>query len=337
MKYKLLSLSLALFMLNAPAHALTHEPLPEALKTTLMPKNISSLQSLEKNFNFDWNNYATIAPNKIKLAKIESYLANMPDSNKLSAADQQSLGKLLYKLGTFYTHVSREPDLAIAKMNQADPFLNDRQTKAWNDNHLAYAYELKFAASNDAADKDMAFAYANQVIEKLYPEQANKEVAFAYCVKGLIFNDAKDYSQAETNFKKALHIYETMPHGKDDQYARAKNRLADIILDQNNRDKEALAMLKELKSYWLAKKNVVIDPYAARNFISLGRAYLKMKHPSLATNEFNYAIRIYKNVYGMRSVMLAKPYQLLAESYKQSGNLKQAKAYEKKSIQLAKR
>lgn len=337
MKYKLLSVSLAFALLNAPVYAFTHEPLPDALKSSLMQKNILPWQALEKNFNFDWNNYATISPNKIKIAKIEAQLASLSDANKLSVVEQQSLGKLLYKLGTFYTHVSREPDLAIAKMTQADPFLNDRQTKAWNDNHLAYAYELKFAASNAAADKDMAFAYANQVIEKLYPEQTNKEVAFAYCVKGLIYNDAKDYIQAEANFKKALHMYETMPQGKDDQYARAKNRLADIILDQNNRNQEAFTMLKELKSYWLAKKNVVVDPYAARNFISLGKAYLKMGHPQAARNEFNYAIRIYKNVYGMRSVMLAKPYQLLAESYKKSGNLKQAKAYENKSIQLAKR
>jgi len=109
----------------------------------------------------------------------------------------------------------------------------------------------KICSSKLDADKNKSLDYTNQVISVLYSGKSNKEVAFAYCVKGLVLNDAQDYRQAESSFRKALSMYETMPDGKDDQYARAKNRLANIILEQNGRDKEALAMLQQLKPYQL--------------------------------------------------------------------------------------
>jgi tetratricopeptide (TPR) repeat protein len=294
----------------------------------------SAISSNEKNFTFDWNNYSTIAPNQTKIAKTEAFLKTVNDYSNLSASDREALGKLLYKLGTFYTHVSRQPDLAIEKMNLAAILLTDKEDKAWNDNQLAYAYEQKYAASGETADKEKALTYTNKLITETYPNTKNKEVAFAYCVKGLIFNDAKDFSQAETNYKTALNIYEKIPGGKDDQYARAKNRLANIILEQNGREKEALGMLKQLKSYWAAKGNIQKNPYAARNLIALGEAYLKTGEVQTARDELNIATNIYKNVYGNSSKLLAHPYQLLSEAYIKTGNAEQASIYKEKVYDL---
>jgi hypothetical protein len=285
-----------------------------SLQNTEPHKAQDVIQQHEKDFNFDWNNFATIAPGKAKIGKTEAFLNTITDYSHLNKADRQALGKLYYKLGTYYTHVTRESDLAIFKMNLADAFLKEKQDKAWNYNHLAYAYEQKFAASGKTSDKENALEYVNKVIAGLYSNAKNKETAFAYCVKGLVLNDAKNYLLAELSFRLALKMYESLPDGKDDQYARAKNRLANIILDQNGRDKEALVMLEQLKQYWLAKGNIGQDPYAARNFISLGQAYLKTGQKQAARNELNHAVAIYKNVYGEDSTLLAKPYQLLAEA-----------------------
>jgi tetratricopeptide (TPR) repeat protein len=219
-------------------------------------------------------------------------------------------------------------------MNFAEKLLTNKEDKAWNYNHLAYAYEQKFAASNLAVDKNKSLYYTHQVISTLYSDKPNKEVAFAYCVKGLVLNDAKDYGQAEKSFKTALAMYEAMPDGKDDQYARAKNRLANIILDQNGRDNEALVMLQQLKTYWKTKSGTVRNPYAARNLISLGQAYLKIGNAYAARDEFDSAIRIYTNIYGNNSSLLAKPYQLLSDAYKKLGDAEQASFYERKVRKL---
>ncbi|VVC76593.1 hypothetical protein AQUSIP_19150 [Aquicella siphonis] len=293
-----------------------------------------ALSQVEKEFAFNWNDYSTIPAAKARIAKTEGFLNAIQDFSHLNAQDTAALGKLYYKLGTYYTHVTRESDLAIHKLQLADAFLTTKQDKAWNNNHLAYAYEQKYAASGNASDRENALRYANKVITQLYSNAKNREVAFAYCVKGLVMNDAREFPLAEMHFKTALDIYESMPGGKDDQYARAKNRLAHIILDQNGRDKLAVAMLEQLKQYWMDKKNIGSDPYAARNFISLGQAYLKTGRIKAAQNEFDRAVRIYEKVYGANNPLLAKPYQLLAETYKNQGRLKQAALYEKRAAAL---
>lgn len=339
MEFKLINILLVTCIISTSAFSniQTTSSTASLLQTSKQPVFKGSIiQFYDKDFNFDWNNYTTIAPNHAKLERIEAFLKTNHSHATLSASDQKALGKLLYKLGTFYTHVLREPDLAIEKMNLAQKLLVNKEDKAWNDNHLAYAYEQKFAVSKLDADKNKSLYYINQVISTLYSNKSNKEVAFAYCVKGLVQNDAKEYMLAENSFKKALAMYEAMPNGKDDQYARAKNRLADIILEQNGRDQESLAMLLQLKKYWVEKKNASQSPYAARNLISLGKAYLKTNNAQAARDEFDSAILIYTNIYGSNSSLLAKPYQLLSETYKKLGNLEQASIYIEKANSLNK-
>jgi tetratricopeptide (TPR) repeat protein len=298
--------------------------------------SLDSIQSYSKKFTFDWNDYSTIEPNKKQIEEIAAFLkATKPEAYaKLNAADKQTLGKLFYKLGTYYTHVARQPDEAIASMERADTLLTSMEDKAWNDNHLAYAYEQKYAVSDEDADQDKALTYTDKVITKLYHGAKNKEVAFAFCVEGLVQNDAADYAQAETSFKTALAIYEHIPYGLDDQYARAKNRLANIILEVDGRDKEAIAILEELKKYWQTKDNDSHNPYAARNLISLGQAYFKVGNVNDARDQFTKAISIYQTVYGNNNKLLVEPYQLLADTYKKLGNQNLADAYEKKANAL---
>jgi tetratricopeptide (TPR) repeat protein len=297
--------------------------------TPAAKKTSSLIEFYEKDFSFNWNDYTTIKPNKTKIKKIEAFVKTIPENpDFLSPDNRLALGKLLYKLGTFYTHINREPDLAIDQLNAANTLFTSQDDINWTYNQLAYAYELKFAAAHADADKEKALSYVNKVISN----KKTPDVAFAECVKGLVLNDAKEYPQAEANFKKALKIYAVLPDGKD-QEARSKNRLANIILDEG-RDQEALAMLQELKEYWAAKSNNSQNPYAARNLISLAQAYLKTNNAEDARDELNNAIQIYKDMYGNKSSMLAKPYQLLADVYNKLGNKELAKSYKAKADSL---
>jgi tetratricopeptide (TPR) repeat protein len=282
------------------------------------------IQQANKDFSFDWNNYPSIASNKEKVKAVEDLLQKNADLSKVKTVDKEPLGELNYKLGTFYTHVIRDPNIAITQLEQANLLLTNKDDKDWIADHLGYAYELK-------KDKEKALSYTNQVLADSAKNLQTKQVAFAYCVQGLVQNDSKDYAGAEANFKKAIKIYESVPDGTDVQYARAKNRLATIILAENGRDKEAITMLEQLKKYWLAMEGISQSPYAARNFLSLGKAYLKTGNAKGAQEEFDRAITIYQNVYGINSPMLIDSYQLKAASYQKLGNTKEAQAYVEKA------
>lgn len=295
---------------------------------------LDSIQTYEARFDFDWNNHTTIPGNKNKIEEIEAFLKTNPDFSKLSNAEQQSLGRMLYKLGTFYTHVSRQPDLAIEIMDVADKYLKNKTDKAWNYNTLALAYEQKFFQTRRETDDKKGFYYTNKVIYDLYQRAQNKEVAFAYCVQGILRNDEKNYGLAENSFKTALNIYEKIPYVKDDQYLRAKNRLANVILAMNGRDLEAISMFEEIKKYWLNKPNYTQNPYAARNLISLGQAYFKVGDVAKGAEQIENSINIYQNVYGKKSELLVKPFTLLSEAYKKLDNDRLSEACEKKAKEI---
>lgn len=291
------------------------------------------VEQYAKDFTFDWTDYNSIAANQAHLNNIETLLQNMKTYSYLTPPQQEMLGKMLYRLGTYYTHVSRQPDSAITRLASAEALLKDKIDKAWNNNHLAYAYEQKYALTHQAEDKKQALDYSNKVLAA-FPKTQNKAVVFAYFVQGLLDYDSKDYGLAETSFKTALTMSDHLKMNKDDQYARAKNRLATVILEQNNRDQEALTLLTEVNKYWHGQKNYLESPYAARNFISLGQAYLKLNKPFDARNQFDEAIKIYEHVYGKNSTLLSQPYQLLSEAYVRIGDRKQASFNAQKAKQL---
>lgn len=294
--------------------------------------SFESVQYYEKNFNFDWQNHATLEPNKKKIQEVAKFLhaTKNKDYSKLSPAELASFGRLYLKLAAYYAHIERHPAHVIECMALADGFIKNKEDKAWSYDYLAYAYAQKFAGSHKIQDKKKALYYTNEVISKLYVNAKNKQVAFAYCVKGMLDNDEKNYGLAEGNFKTAISIYENLPNGKDEQYMRAKNKLATIQL-QMDKNADAMKILKELNTYWTAKGDVEQNPYAASNFISLGQAYLKMRDNENARKELEQGINIYQHFYGYQNNILKQPYQLISEAYKNLGNQKQAEIYNQKA------
>jgi tetratricopeptide (TPR) repeat protein len=281
-------------------------------------------------FAFDWNQSQTIADAKSQIKDEEKFLSTA-NTNKLSPDDQHCLGVLFFKLGSYYAHVARESDLAIARLMMANTLLTDKQEKMWVNGHLAYAYTLKYELSGNITDKEKALYYSNKVTTELQPHVNNDAAAFAYSLNGLLQNDAGDFKQAEKNLKTALAIYQTTPDTNKDQQARTKTRLANALLGQSGKDKQAIVLLKQAKEYWSTKAHQDQDPYAARNLIALGQAYIKTGKAKAACTEFKTAIQIYKKFYGPNSALLVKPYQLLAQAYKNLGKLDQASAYEKQA------
>jgi len=281
--------------------------------------------------DFDWNNSATLLT-KAEATSLENLLTTYATATQMSDKEKLLFASLNYKLGTYYTHVAREPDLAISKLTLAESLFKNKKDKAWTYNHLAYAYELKYANSRQSDDKQKALYFSNRVISKYQPN--TPEIAFAYCVKGLVFNDAYDYAKAETNFKNALKIYEEQGFTDNEQYARAKTRLASIILNQHGREAEVFEMLKPIKKYWLTKGNMQKNPFAARTLIISGQAYLAIGNGYEALKEFKQALAIYKQVYGVHDKELSKPYDLISQAYQLMGKKKQAIGNGKKAIAL---
>lgn len=306
---------------------------PDARKQT---ERHLALEKFSKNFNFDWSQSATISQNKAKVAEIDVFLKKIDDYSKLNKEDQKLAGQLSYQLGTFYTHIARDPNPGIDKLTKAETLLIDKEAKASCYNQLAYAYAQKYSNERYTADKEKALYYTSKVISDFYPNVKNQDVAFAYGIKGRVQKEAHDYSAAQESLKTALDIYESLPNGKEDAYARTRTKLADTLLEQNKEDKAALAMLEESKQYWLKKQDVNQNPYAANNLVSLGQAYLRIGNIKEAQAAIKQAISIYENVYGAGSKQLSLPYELLSQTYQQEGKQKLAAAYIRKAASMGK-
>lgn len=337
--------SFVLSLITQVCFAITFNPTDYIAKDLIIQSNkifdpnklsVDSLQLYEQRFDFDWNNYATIEKNKNKIDEVEAFLKTHPDFSKLTDAEKQSLGKILYKMGTFYSHVMYQPNLAIDKLILAQNFLQHKADQNWDVIQLAYAYALKFMQLHDQKAKTQAYFYITKIIDG-YHHFKNKEVAFALCVQGLMHQNEKNYGLAETSMRDAIKIYEHIPNGmNNDQYIRAKSRLAKIILDMNDRDKEALTLLQELQTYWLHKNNYDQNPYAARNLFLLAQAHFKLNDIKMARDEAEKTIMIYEKLYGKHSELLVKIYHLLSAAYKKLDNQKLANAFEERANKIEK-
>lgn len=290
--------------------------------------SLDSIRFYEKKLSYDWNNPASIFDNRKKLSEVETFFHNTPpqEFRRLKPAYKHALGKMFYKLGSYYTHVDLKPEKAIKYLSTANNYLQKTRDKAWSYNHLALAYERKFNITNDEVDQKQGLYFINKVMA-LYPKQKNKEIAFSYCIKGLFEVDAGNLKTAENDYKSAIDIYEKLPNGKDAQYHRAQTGLAAILLENDDNDR-ALNLLKQQKDYWQKKENVAMNPYAARNLVVLCQAYLKLGKPDLAKKEIIEATSIYERLYGKKSEMLYVPYQTLADTYKILGEKDKADEYQ---------
>lgn len=86
-----------------------------------------------------------------------------------------------------------------------------------------------------------------------------------------------------------LDLYEKIG-SLDDQYARAKNRLA-MMLAENNQTKEAQLAFEALEKYWNDKSDI-LNPYPARFHVSFG--YFLVKND---INNLAHALEQYQKAY----------------------------------------
>ncbi len=251
-----------------------------------------SLQLLNEAFTFDWNDYRTIESNKNKIAEIESAIEKaMPSIGTLEERERQALGLLCYKLGTFYNHIKRTPAPALEKLLIAEKILANKEL-AWTKNHIAFSYQQMLASAKreknvekTEENKTQAIEYCSQVIkrhesleEKESDVESIKVTAFAYCVKALAEYEVNELEMAVKSYRFALDLYEK--HGLlDDQYARAKNRYAQFLVDQKNYA-EANKAFSELEKYWLEKQDD-LNPYPARFYVSYADYLAKVQPENL--------------------------------------------------------
>lgn len=97
---------------------------------TAIKPDVGIIEAQDKAFTFDWNQFKTLADNKNQIRTIEKTIAKIDDVSKLNALEQQSLASLLYKLGTYYTHIARDPDSAITKLTSAAPLFQNERRKS---------------------------------------------------------------------------------------------------------------------------------------------------------------------------------------------------------------
>jgi Tfp pilus assembly protein PilF len=198
------------------------------------------------------------------------------------------------------------------------------------------AYERNYATSKDPVDFAKAITLTNKVLHDIYPGVKNADTAFAFSIQGLVQNNAGQMAAAEFSFKQALMIYDSLPNSMNEIAARAKNKYAAILLTRTDKEKEAEAILRleQAKAFWMAQENFYQTPYAARNFITLGKAYLKAGNAQGACNEVNRALPIYKSIYGTNNAMLAQPYKLLTICYAKIGDTKMSETYKSRLAEL---
>lgn len=316
------------------AHAQTVQP---TLNTTVSTQNTQRLSETRylsvPPFDFDWQSHRTIAPSFMQIHAAETFVQNISPTMTLAASDQESLGKLLYKMGCFYAHVKRDPSAAISKLNAASQHLHQPEDQTWIHNQLAYAYELQYEHSKQQHDRDMTFALTHKVITTLDPHATNTAVAFAYGVEGLLLKNEKKYPESATRLQQAYDYYQQQGFYNDTSN-RVKSRFAHVLIKLHPHNPSVLLMLREVKQYWIDQGDMGQIPYAANHFVALGQVYMSQKHYRAARNEFDTALSIYKNIYGAQHPILALPYHYLAQAYRLDDKEKLADIYEEEAMRL---
>lgn len=297
----------------------------------------STFEQANKAFTYDWTQYTSIAANQKKVPEVEALLNKKGSLNSLSAAEKQQVAELSFKLGSYYISTGRT-DLAVPELEIADKLFTQPADKAKTYNQLALAYERNYATSKDAADFNNAMSFTNKVLRDIYPGIKNADTAFAYSIQGLLQNNANQMAAAEYSFKQAIMTYASLPNSMNEMSARAKNKYAAILLTRTDKEKdaEALLQLEQAKAFWMAQENFYQTPYAARNFITLGKAYLKTGNAQGACDEANRALPIYKSIYGINNRILEQPYNILASCYTKLGDTKMADTYKSKLAEIKK-
>lgn len=273
-----------------------------------------SIKTVNESFNFDWNDYRTFESNTPKVPELELFIKGMlPFLDILEESDKDEFAQLCYKVGTFYNHIERAPAEALKKLSIAAAILKDNEL-AWTKIHIAFSYQqLLFAykkENNAALAKESATSAMDnykQVIkqyENIKENEAIKIIAFAYCVKALTEYEINLSPNDVASYRFALDLYEK--NGLlDDQYARAKNRYAQILVEREN-DVEANKAFEELKMYWCENQDKC-NPYPDR-FHAEYADYLA-KHSDVATKLYASSANLlyFKPVSNTKGVVSTDP------------------------------
>lgn len=326
-----LGLLLALITLPAPAQtpapAGTQLIVQEDQQVTVPTPLGRSYEEANKAFNYDWTQYSSIKANQGKVEAVNSLVNKIKNPAKLDPKQRQFAGELILKLGAFYINTGR-PELALPLFEKAQAYLTTPADQATLANLIAFTHERDFATSHDLKEMPLILANTNKVIQQIFPNTKNDAVAFAWCIQGLAYNQAGDMKQAEACFTNAVGTYNALTDNFTEMSARARNKLAAILLTQPGHAREAIQLLEPAKAFWVTQTNLLETPYAARNFITLGKAYLQINETKPACDEFSRALVIYKNFYGITNLLLIEPYRLLSRCNKQLGDLNAAATYQ---------
>lgn len=258
--------------------------------TRLFTTHKTLSQKYNEEFDFDWNDYRTIKTNENKFSVITAFLEKPSTvAEALRSDEKYDLASLCYKVGAFYNHIKRNPDLALPQLEMAEHVLA-KEANAWTRIQIAFCFQQKYAKTHSKEFAIEALHGCN-LVEKNYLSSDEprhiKLVAFAYCVRALTEYEMKNINEALASYRFALDLYEQLDE-HDDQYARAKNRWAMMLVD-NNRIKEARQAFAELENYW-SKDNDPYNTYRARADITHGEFLLKYDANSqLALDKFKKA------------------------------------------------
>ncbi|OGT35272.1 MAG: hypothetical protein A3F11_10090 [Gammaproteobacteria bacterium RIFCSPHIGHO2_12_FULL_37_14] len=302
-----------------------------------MSLNRSLSYKYNQAFTFDWNDYRTIKPNENQLSEITSFLGKSTTVEEAFKTDEKyELAWLCYKIGTFYNHIKRNPDLALPQLKIAEQILSD-EGLAWTQNHLAFTYQQKLAAAKRQNKIEAMEEYSTKALE--YCEKAKsiyqstcpcsntlrqiKIVAFAHCVQALTEYEMGKLNDALANYRLGLDLYEKN-NALDDQYARAKNRFA-MMLAENNQTKEAQLAFGELEKYW-DEKSDTLNPYPARFYISYGDFLVKRNADNLAP-----ALDKYKKAYEILRITDGQEAEFTKDIHKKFLDIEEKFQKEKKS------
>lgn len=252
---------------------------------------VAQLQVLNRFFDFDWMNGETISRSKNNIKAVEATLkATLASEPNLSESEKTALGELCFKLGAFHNHVTREIGKAFDYLAIANQYLKG-DAKAWVANHLAFTYQQQqfaFSKQNHASVKEYYIEALKQIDRvvtvhegrtdesRAVDLEAMKIIAFARCVEASARYENGEHLAAMEGYRLSLALYEK--HGLiDDQYARTKNRYAQMLAVDGQKV-AANEAFKSLEAYWVDRNYSAANVYAAR-FYQAYAQYLEMAWP----------------------------------------------------------
>lgn len=286
--------SLDFYLASLEEKVIVYKDLTHPLVKITINDIFKLFQEWDKAFDYDWDNYKTIPGKEAMLPRrdVLTRLFKLYQEQKLE--DPVSF-KFLLKVSTYYNHQERDPSNAL--------FYQDLGVKRYNDlskndqalllAHRAFSYQQvlfqskknpKIIEDLGLISQEQIYANALSYINTTFYKSDNwYDIAYATCIKALLiyeYENEKCIKQAIEVYTGALHEYEK--HGVcDDQYARAKLRTWQIMVEAKYPKEVTDKFFNELKTYW-AEHRDPLNPYWNR-FEEIRAQQAKLSTASTAT------------------------------------------------------